>query len=190
MPTIARLLVCTLVMGTLLRPSVPAEAAGSGYYPNGQIQWEYLYQDGQVREVKWYDEHGRLTARAAFRDGRQSMSEGYRSDGSLEWLTRELGEGRQEITRFAPGRRTEMRYEIAAGKADGASMLFFPGGQPRQSVTFRNGIPHGPARTWYETGQAESDYTYRDGQLDGTYRLYSPEGQISAEYTFENGRLR
>jgi antitoxin component YwqK of YwqJK toxin-antitoxin module len=142
-----------------------------------------------MREAKWYDEQGRLNARSIFRDGRQIMSEGYRRDGSLEWQARELGEGRQEITRFAADRRTEMRYEVAAGQADGPSMLFSPGGQPRQSVTFRSGVPHGPARTYYENGQVESEYAYRDGQLDGLFRLFSPEGQLTAEHTFERGQL-
>ena len=189
MPPVSRLITQVCLLLPLLLAAGPAMAGGTGFYPNGQIQWEYLSQDGQVREAKWYDEQGRLTARSIFRDGHQVMSEGYRSDGSLEWQARELGEGRQEITRFAPGRRTELRYEVAAGQADGPSMLFYPGGQPRQSVTFRNGIPHGPARTYYENGQIESEYAYRDGQLDGPYRLFSPEGQLTAEHAFARGQL-
>ena len=187
---IFRLLAGSFLLLTLLLPAAPALAGGIGYYPSGQVQWEYLYQDGQVREAKWYDEQGRLNARSIFRDGRQAMSEGYRSDGSLEWQGRELADGRQEITRFAAGRRPEMRYELAAGQADGVSTLFYPGGQPRQSVTFRNGIPHGPARTYYENGRVESEYAYRDGRLDGAYRLFSPEGQPTAEHMFDNGQLR
>jgi antitoxin component YwqK of YwqJK toxin-antitoxin module len=189
MSPIFRLLAGSLLLPLLLA-AAPALAGGIGYYPNGQVQWEYLYQDGQLRETKWYDDQGRLNARSIFRDGRQTMSEGYRGDGSLEWQGRELADGRQEITRFAPGRRAEMRYELAGGQADGVSTLFSPGGQPRQSVTFRNGLPHGPAHTWYENGQVESAYAYRDGQLDGVYRSFSPEGQPTVEYTFEKGQLR
>lgn len=190
MPPVYRLLAGILRLLPLLLPAFPAAAGGVGYYPNGLIQWEYLYQDGEVREAKWYDEQGWLNARSLFRDGRQTLSEGYRSDGSLEWQARELGEGRQEITRLAPGRRAEMRYEIAGGQADGLSTLFSPGGEPRQSVTFRNGVPHGPARTYYANGQVEAEYTYRDGQLDGSYRLYAPDGQLTAEHTFAHGQLR
>lgn len=174
----------------LLLAAGPALAGGVGYYPNGQVEWEYLYQDGQVREAKWYDELGKLNARTIFHDGRQTMSEGYRGDGSLEWQARTLAEGRQEIARFGSGRRAEMRYQVADGQPDGPSTLFYPGGQPRQLVTFRHGVPHGSARTYFENGQIESEYAYRDGQLDGLCRIFSPEGQVMAEYTFENGQLR
>lgn len=190
MSLLSRLVIRTGLALALLLAAGPALAAGVGYHPNGQVQWEYLYQDGQVREAKWYDEQGRLTARTIFRDGRQIMNEGYRGDGSLEWQARELAEGRQEIARFGSGRRAEMRYEVAEGQPDGPSTLFYPGGQPRQRVTFRHGIPHGPAQTYFENGQVESDYAYRDGQLDGLCRSFSPEGQLTAEYTFENGQLR
>lgn len=183
-----RMIARTLLL--LLLSVGPVRADGAGYYPNGQLQWEYLYQDGAVREAKWYDESGRLSARAVFRDGRQILSEGYRGDGALEWQVRELAEGRQEITRFTAGRRPEMRYEAAAGRPDGPSTLFYPDGQPRQSVTFRNNTPHGPARTFYANGQIESEYAYRDGQLDGPYRLFSPEGQLTAEHLFDHGQLR
>lgn len=167
-----------------------AWAGGAGYYPNGKLQWEYLYQNDQVREAKWYDEHERLQARTTFHDGLQVMSEGYRGDGSLEWQIRYLGDGRQEITRFTPARRTEMRYDIVNNQPDGPSTVFYPNGQPRQIVTFRNGQPDGPARTYYENGQLESNYAYRNGQLDGPYQLFSPEGQLLTERTFVNGKLR
>lgn len=185
-----RLIACASLLLALLLPAGPALAGGVGYYPNGQVQWEYLYQGGEVREAKWYDELGRLSVRALFREGQQTLSEGYRSDGSLEWQVRELADGRQEITRFAAGRRAEMRYEAVAGRPDGPSTVFYPGGQPQQSVTFRNSTPHGPARTFYENGQLESEYAYRDGHLDGPYRLFSPEGRLTAEHLFDHGQLR
>lgn len=186
---------CRLIAGmllgfTLLTVPAPSRAAAVGYYPNGQVQWEYLYRNGQVCEAKWYDEEGRPSARTTFQDGRQTLSEGYRSDGSLEWQARELADGRQEITRFGAGRRAEMRYQTADGQPDGPSTLLYPDGRPRQQVTFRRGVPHGPARTYFENGQIENDYAYRDGQLDGSFKTYSPQGTLTAEYAYENGELR
>lgn len=187
--SISRLIAGTaLLLPILLAGQALAESAG--YYPNGKLQWEYLYQDDQVREAKWYDEQGRLQARTTFRDGLQVTSEGYRNDGSLAWQIRYLSEGRQEITRFSPTRQTEMRYDIVGGQADGPSTVFYPNGRPRQIVTFRNGSPDGPARTYYENGQLESTYAYRGGQLDGPYQLFSPEGQLLENRHFINGKLR
>ncbi|TLM60952.1 MAG: hypothetical protein FDZ69_13800 [Deltaproteobacteria bacterium] len=184
-----RLLAIAFLLLPLLT-AAPARAAEAGYYPNGKLQWEYLSQDGQVREAKWYDEQGRLQARTVFRDGLPALSEGYRADGTLEWQIRELGEGRQEITRLSPTRQPEMRYDVVAGLTDGPSTVFYPDGQPRQMVTFRNGIPDGPARTYHENGQVESTYQYRNGQLDGPCQLFSADGQLLAERFYENGRER
>lgn len=174
----------------LLAAPAPGRAATVGYHPNGQVQWEYLYRNGQVCEAKWYDEEGRPSARTTFQDGRLVLSEGYRSDGSLEWQARELADGRQEITRFDAGRRAEMRYQMADGQPDGPSLLLYPNGQPRQLVTFRHGVPHGPARTYFESGQIENDYAYQEGQVHGPFRSFTPEGRLAAEYFYENGQLR
>ena len=182
----ARLLSGAVLLLALLVPT-GAAAAGVGYYPDGKVQWEYLFQDGQVREAKWYDPQGRMTTRALYQDGRQILSEGYRDDGTLEWQARELADGRQEITRFGAGRRPTLRYQTRAGQADGPSTLFFPNGTPRQTVTFRGGVPSGPAQTFYETGKVESEYAYLDGALDGPCRLFSPEGQLTAEHRFVKG---
>jgi antitoxin component YwqK of YwqJK toxin-antitoxin module len=184
-----RLFSLTSLFATLLLP-VWACAAGVGYYPGGEVQWEYLYQAGQVREAKWYDPRGRLTTRARYQDGHQTMSEGYRQDGSLEWQARELADGRQEITRFGAGRRPTIRYQTKAGQTDGPSSVFHPNGQPRQRVTFRAGVPHGPAQTFYESGQVESEYAYHDGELDGPCRFFAPDGQPLSEKRFgkETGR--
>jgi len=168
----------------------PAAAAETGDDQDGQVQWEYLYQDGQLREVKWYDEQGRTRARTVFSHNRPVLTEGYRHDGSLEWLLRELAAGRQEATRFGTGRNIELRYEIAEDQFDGPSTVFAANGQPRQTVTFRMGTLHGPARTFHENGRAESEYTYRDGLLDGPCRYYSPEGRLTAEQSFAMGQIR
>lgn len=187
MSTLARMTAALLSLLLLFATAGRVAAGGVGYYPDGAVQWEYLYQDGQAREAKWYDPQGRMTARTLYQDGRQTLSEGYRGDGALEWQARELADGRQEITRFDASRRPVMRYQATAGQADGPSTLFFPGGGPRQSVTFRQGVPHGPARTYYDSGQVESEYAYSDGQLDGPYRQYSPAGELTAEHRFEKG---
>lgn len=189
MSPLLRLIARTSLLLLLCAPAAVL-AAAVGYYPNGQVQWEYLYQNGQVSEAKWYDELGRLSARTTFRDGRPVMNEGYRSDGTLEWQSRELAGGRQEVVRFGPGRRAEMRYETADGQPDGPSTLLYPDGRRRQLVTFRRGVPHGPAQTFFENGQVENDYAYQDGQLHGPFRIFSPEGQLLAESLYEHGQLR
>lgn len=187
-PSRCLLIVCCLLL--CLTPGVRAENSGVGYYPNGQLQWEYLFQNGEVREAKWYDELGRLSARALYSGTQQTLSEGYRSDGSLAWQSRVLTDGREDVTRFGTGRRPEMRYQTVDGQVEGESTLYQANGLPRQVVTFHKGIPDGPARTFYEDGRLESEYSYRQGQLDGPYRSYARDGAPLAEALFENGTPR
>lgn len=184
---------CFIVMicFTLFGLSEQAMAAGKGYYPDGTLKFEYAYEEGQVREAKWYDEEGRLTARALFDNGVQVQTEGYRTDGSLEWrMTPVPDSERQEVTRFSVDGTLEVRYQVSGDQPDGEFTIFYPDGTPKQTVTYRQGTLDGPAQTFYPSGQVEHEFSYAGGQLEGPYRSFSPEGQLIAEYLFKAGQLQ
>lgn len=163
---------------------------GVGYYPNGRVQWEYLYQQGEVREARWYDESGRLSARTVFEAGQASASEGYRPDGSLEWRSRSLPDGHTEVTRFDVKRRPETRYLLKGNLPDGVSIVYYPNGRLQQTALFRNGLLNGPVQLFAEEGYLESEYSYREGRLDGPMRSYSADGRRIAEWRYKNGELQ
>ena len=81
------LVVCFLLLtaGTL---ATTAWAEGRGFYPDGTLKWEYLFQKGEIREAKWYSEGGELVSREIYVAGKAEKTEGYRADGSLEWQVR------------------------------------------------------------------------------------------------------
>lgn len=175
-----------------LWPAAPVLSGeeGAGYYPNGRVQWEYLYQQGEVREARWYDESGRLSARTEFNAGQANSSEGYRPDGSLEWRSRNLPDGHTEVTRFDAQRRPETRYLLKGEKPDGVSIFYYPNGRMRQTALFRNGILHGPVQLFTEEGYLESEYSYKEGRLDGPMRSYSADGRRIAEWRYADGELQ
>ncbi|TFG88943.1 MAG: hypothetical protein E4H17_01525, partial [Gemmatimonadales bacterium] len=172
--------------------SAPAVSGveGVGYYPNGRVQWEYLYQQGEIREARWYDESGRLSARTVFEGGQAGASEGYRADGTLEWRRRLLSDGHTEVTRFDEKRRPEARYQLKGDQPDGVSTFYHPNGNVRQTVLFRNGVLEGPARTFAEEGFLESEYSYKNGLLDGALRSYGADGRLLAEWRYLAGELQ
>jgi len=170
-------------------PAVSGEE-GVGYYPNGHVQWEYLYQHGEVREARWYDESGRLSARTVFEAGQAGASEGYRPDGTLEWRSRTLADGHTEVTRFDAQRRPETRYLLKGDRPDGVSIIYYPNGRMRQTALFRNGTLHGPVQVFAEEGYLESEYSYKEGQLDGVIRSYSATGRLIAEWRYAEGELQ
>lgn len=183
-----------MLLGALLCFALPVPAVcgeeGVGYYPSGQVQWEYLYQQGEVREARWYDESGRLSARTVFEAGQVSASEGYRPDGTLEWRSRQLPDGHTEVTRFDVKRRPEIRYLLKDSLPDGVSTFYYPNGTMRQTVLFRNGVLDGPARTFAEAGYLESEYNYKNGRLDGILRSYGADGRLLAERRYLAGELQ
>lgn len=175
-----------------------AEAEGKGFYPNGQLKWEYLFQDGKITDAKWYNEAGQLVSREAYVDGQPVKTEGYRLDGTLEWQVRKLEDKRQDVTRFDASGLITARYQMLDGQPDGEYVIFYTdapvdfnaGAQAKQIVTYRQGVLDGPARTFFPSGQVEHEFNYSGGEVDGTYRTYSPEGVLLSEYTFKAGQLQ
>lgn len=174
------------------------QAEGTGYYPDGQLKWEYQFQDGEIIAAKWYNEAGQLVSREAYAAGKPIKTEGYRLDGTLEWQVRNLEDNRQDITRFDATGLITTRYQTLDGQPDGEYVIFYTDGpvgfqteaQAKQSVTYRRGVLEGPARTFFATGQVEHEFAYSGGEVDGTYRTYSSEGVLLSEYSFKAGQLQ
>ena len=124
-------------------------AEGKGFYPDGQLKWEYLFQDGQISEAKWYNEAGQLVTREVYVDGQAETTEGYRPDGSLEWQTRKLQDNRQEVTRFDEAGQKTALYQTLDNQPDGEYTAFYADGAPKQTVTYQMGILEGPAKTYF-----------------------------------------
>jgi antitoxin component YwqK of YwqJK toxin-antitoxin module len=183
---------------TTIALTATASAAGKGFYPDGKIKWEYLFQDGEISEAKWYNEAGQLVSREIYAAGQPEKTEGYRPDGTLEWQVRQLGENRQEVTRFNETGLITIRHQTLGGQPDGEYVTFYTdgpvdfdsGAQAKQSVTYRQGVLEGPARTFFSSGQVEHEFAYSNGEVEGIYRTYSPEGQLLSEYFFSAGQLQ
>jgi antitoxin component YwqK of YwqJK toxin-antitoxin module len=170
--------------------ATPAVAAGKGFYPDGQIKWEYLFQDGEIEQANWYNEAGQLVSREFYSTGKAERTEGYRADGSLEWQVKNLVDNRQEVTRFDTAGMMTVQYEMADGQPDGKYTTYLADGQPKQTVTYKKGVLDGPARTFFPSGQVEHEFSYVDGQVDGYYRTFSEDGKLLTEYIFSAGQLQ
>ncbi len=170
--------------------STTALAAGKGFYPDGQVKWEYLFEDGQIQEAKWYSEEGKLVSREIYSAGQPVKTEGYRADGSVEWQVKQIGDNRQEVTRLDAAGQITARYEMADNQPDGEYSTFDADGKIKQTVTYSKGVLEGPARTFFPSGQVENEFSYVNGQVDGPYRTYSEDGKLLTEYTFKGGQIQ
>ena len=165
-------------------------AAAKGFYPDGQLKWEYSFDDGELSEAKWYNESGQLVTREVYTAGQPQVTEGYRPDGSVEWQARTLEENRKEVTRFNEAGQKTALYQTLDNQPDGEYSTFYEDGTPKQTVNYQMGVLEGPARTFFPSGQVEHEYTYKNGEIDGTYKTYSEEGTLLTEYTFSAGTIQ
>lgn len=179
-----------LILFTAVCAPSHSYAEGKGFYPDGQVKWEYLFEDGKISEAKWYNEAGQLVTREIYTEGQVEITEGYRPDGSLEWQTKKMLDDRQEVTRFDEAGQKSALYQTLDSQPDGEYTVFYADGKPKQTVTYQMGIPEGPARTYFPSGQVEHEFFYKNGAVDGAYKTYSENGTLLTEYTFSQGSLQ
>ena len=165
-------------------------SAGKGFYPDGTLKWETLYQGSEKSETKWYSEEGKLVTSEIYTNGQVEQTEGFRADGSLEWQSRSLPNNRQEVSRFdASGKKTSL-YQLLDGQPDGEHTVFYPDGAPKQTVTYQVGILEGPARTFFPSGQIEHEFSYKNGEVDGLYKTYDEAGTVLTIFEFRSGKIQ
>lgn len=187
-----RLFIFTLFFFSLSLFLSPVDclAEGKGFFPGGELKWEYVFQDGAISEAKWYSEEGLLISRELYTDGQTEKTEGYRPDGTLEWQVRKLEGNRQEVIRFDESGQKITKYQTLDDQPDGEHTTFYSDGSTKQTVTYQMGVLEGPARTYFPNGQTEHEFSYSNGEVDGTYRTYSEAGTLLTEYTFSSGQLQ
>ena len=165
-------------------------SAGKGFYPDGNLKWEALYQDGEKSETKWYSEEGKLVSREIYANGQLELTEGFRADGSLEWQARNVQDNRQEVTRFDVSGQKTTFYQLLDGQPDGEYTVFYADGNPRQKVTYQMGVLEGPATTYFPSGQIEHEFSYKNGKVHGSYKTYNEAGTLLTEFEFAAGEIQ
>lgn len=77
------------------------------------------------------------------------------------------------------------------GKLDGLKREFFPSGQMRMFLEYKDDQMDGPAKSYDEAGRLIWDRTYVDGKLEGVARQYFPvSGEVRFESYYEKDKLR
>ena len=73
------------------------------------------------------------------------------------------------------------------GKKEGKWISWYPNGQKKSVLTYKNENIDGLFTTWYENGQKKVERTYKDGEPDGLDRKWYKNGQKRLEETWKNG---
>jgi antitoxin component YwqK of YwqJK toxin-antitoxin module len=141
-----------------------------------------------ARHLFWDDG----TVRAIGAGGSPSLSGYFAKNGALEWVDRIPSD--KNISQAAFYAAGSLRYLVIRNEPDVARVGgFFPSGQPKFSIPYRNGKLDGTAFWWHPSGQLAGEITFSGGKRFGIGRLTYQNGVegFRAEYGDDqpHGRL-
>jgi len=85
-----------------------------------------------------------------------------------------------------PGHPLEMEGNSRRGLDDGAWTSYYPNGQPKLVINYRDGVPHGHMTAWYESGRIMGDGYFTNGFRDGNWRYYYTSGRPLAAMQYKD----
>jgi len=180
------------------------------FYPNGKVGAEGdMFHDKREGLWKFWHETGVQKEEATFFDGNpKGPYKSWRPDGTLQtegeytgklktgrWLTYHM-DGKQvqrdvsydtaerldgAMVEYNAKGEVERKGTWAAGKETGQWESFYPGGQKRFVVNYKEGRLDGPYQAWHAKGQMSAEHTYAMGKLVGDSRTWHETGQLKSE---------
>lgn len=136
---------------------------------DGYINLEGHFQKGEVKELRYLNETGRVIMREIKPDPKRS---------ERTWVT----------TYWPNGNRKRSYYREKSEVIIGNDTTWFRNGQLESITSMKNGKFEGPTVTYHQNGKPSvSKLTYRDGKRDGDYLTYHDNGQVKYKGSFKNG---
>jgi antitoxin component YwqK of YwqJK toxin-antitoxin module len=130
------------------------------YYSDGKVKGKASYQDGCPvgKAVRWHKNGGK----AEESDYIDCKAIG----GRMMWDD----EGRKYF---------ETRME---GNGSTVEIEWYPDGQMKSMIPFKNGQQYGRVKRWYKTGQREEDVMMKNTRVHGQYRSWYANGKKQREF--------
>jgi antitoxin component YwqK of YwqJK toxin-antitoxin module len=69
-------------------------------------------------------------------------------------------------------------------KREGIWKKYYPNGNTRSEITYRNNLPRGPYKVYYPNGKLEEEGTWEGNKNTGLFRRYHENGSLAQEFTF------
>jgi antitoxin component YwqK of YwqJK toxin-antitoxin module len=162
------------------------------FYPNGKpfVQGEFR-RGRQNGEWTYSFDNGQLNRKATYKDGQPDGAwDVYRADGTLS-AKRGFRNGMRHgewITYDATGKQPLREERYDNGKADGVWKVWYPNGQQRQQISFKQGKRDGVSIEWSEEGEKRGEVSHVDDKLDGITTLWPADGRKVVRQ-YKAGRL-
>lgn len=164
------------------------------WHPNGVIKSIQFYRRGllngdrQKLARREYNESRTLINTQDFRFGRP-----YGMIGGKGSFLPEAAESHVEDNNMSLAPALDVAEKAVRSMPDGEWKLYYPSSQEEEKIEqilqVKDGQFHGVQKTFYPNGQLKTLITYRQGILDGQKAFWSPQGEVLEEGFYCNGDL-
>ncbi|GAB3234346.1 hypothetical protein GCM10027346_23130 [Hymenobacter seoulensis] len=165
--------------------SATGELHGSlkDYNAQGQLISEFIYDQGRVTKLTYFDSKGKAISETALAKKGKSAVKGVYPDGATRF-TGAYSDGRQagEWRWFRRDGSLSAVRNYVEGKQQGVEELYARSGRVQERSQYQNDQQNGLYELFYEHGQLKRAGNYKEGSTQGTWRQYYPSGQLSEEY--------
>jgi len=183
------------------------------YYPDGAIELEQTYVDGQLHGVaKEYYAYGGLRSITSFTAGIQKgISRSFYPNGRQKTLTAysnnrphgkfssyypngklaSLGEYKDGIPVgqwfwFTKNGKTRLASSTFI-EGSGTMVAFYSSGQQQYQCHYLNGLKEGCEVLWYPSGSVKSQTSYKNGKIDGWHQEFYENGSPMSQGLYQLG---
>ena len=71
----------------------------------------------------------------------------------------------------------------------GTKSIFYPEGNKKAEIYYKNGKKYGISTAWYENGKDKIKANFKDGLPDGMFTMWYENGEMKSQMEWENGIL-
>jgi antitoxin component YwqK of YwqJK toxin-antitoxin module len=155
------------------------------YYNDGKIFSTWVYDNGVIRSVKYFDKNGGILSSSELTNKVLSVIS-YNTDGHKKAHTYYNQKGNLEgpdTIFFASGKISQVN-QYKDGELNGPSVSYFLNGKIKNEVGMKDGKSHGYYQSFYHNGKTEYEGWKQDGVSQGEWRYYDEKGRLSVKYYY------
>ena len=162
-------------------------------YPNGNLRYQGSFRnDRPVGEfIRYFPSGSRMAVMNFCESGIMAETILFYQDGSLAAKGIYLDEKKDSVWNYYSyyDDRPVSFETYNNGVKEGASGVYYPGGQLSETFWYENDVRNGPWRQYYENGRKRTEAMFENDQRHGEFRFYSPSGRLEIKGNYYRNQM-
>ena len=147
------------------------------YYESGKLKNLTVYEYGNTRSAKDYDENQPANKMNTFTDGKK------------QGLWKEYLDEKDSVTQDTAKANYYRVSNYVDGLPDGLVKIYFRNGNIFRELPYVDGLIRGFAEWYYKTGELQEEAVFIDGKKDGPAIAFYKNGMVSRKAIYTSGLL-